>query len=277
MTRSLIRVPAALTLLLSLAAFETIDSPYEAVALANRAYAEARYREAGELYEAALSQLPDSAGLHYDYGNAFFRLHDLEKAQAEYMRALDTDDGALAARVHYNLGNVHYQRSLNAMRTFRDAMTPIREAMDNYREALELDPQIADAMYNLELADRLYDELKAQRVQPQANPEARDRKGSANRGQDFEKQADAQREQSDQDQTKREGTPQGEMGEVVPEGTPTAQQTAETTPGGRQRDLTAKEAEQVVEMVRDRARAAEALRQQWREAHMRDEAIERPW
>jgi Ca-activated chloride channel family protein len=274
----MLRIAAALTLLLSLSAFETIESPYEAVPLANKAYDEGDYRLAADLYEAALDYLPESPRLQYDLGNAYFQLVDLEQAQAAYMRALATDDRAFAARVYYNLGNVHYQRSLNAMRTFRDAVGPIREAMASYREALDLEPELADAMYNLELADRLYDALKAQREQPQANPNARNKSTSANRGQYLEdEETETKPEQRSPDPNRNDVNSPGEAGGQAPKGTPSQQVNTEADPGGERRELTPEQAQEMVELVRKKAKAAEGMRQQWREARMRDEAVERPW
>lgn len=272
------RLGASLLILLGLAGFETIESPYQAVPLANQAYADGRYRAAADLYEAARAWLPDSPRLHYNLGNAYFKLQEFEKAHAAYMRALETDDAPFAARAYYNLGNVHYQRSLNAMRTFRDAVAPIREAMASYREALALEPALADAMYNLELADRLYDELKAQRTQPQANPYARTKATSPNRGQYHdEENAETKREKRESDPSNQNVDARGQQGEQAPQGTPSQKVKAESDPGGTQRELTRDEAQDLVELVRNKTRAAESLRQQWRQARMREEAIERPW
>ena len=278
MHRWMLRVLASLTLLLSLAAFETIESPYQAVPLANEAYDAGNYRMAADLYEAALGYLPESPRLHFNLGNAYYQLAELEKAQAAYMRALATDDGPFAARVYYNLGNVHYQRSLNAMRTFRDAVAPVREAMASYREALSLDAGLADAMYNLELADRLYDALKEQREQPQANPYARAKATSPNRGQYHDDEnAETRPEERSADPNRNDVNAPGQQGEQAPQGSAAQQVNTESDPGGPQRELTPEQAEEMVELVRKKAEAAESMRQQWREARMRDEAVERPW
>jgi tetratricopeptide (TPR) repeat protein len=264
-------------LLLALAGFETIDSPYEAAPLANDAYGSGRYREAADLYEVALAELPESPELHFNLGNAHFKLHDLEKATEAYLRALDTDDRLLAATARYNLGNVHYQRALNAMRTFRDAVTPIREAMLSYRDSLALDPELADAMYNLELADRLYDELSAMRMERQANPVIRDQAISENRGQLLDEPAENQRSRDRDSEDDPTSQPQGEQGVPTPQGSASWDDAAQVQPEGSQREMTAEEAQEMVELVRDKARAAESMRRQWRQARMRESGIEKPW
>ena len=255
----------------------TIDSPYDAVSLANDAFVDERYRDAADLYEIALVGLPDSPVLHFNQGNAYFKLNELSRAIPEYMRALETDSTPFAAKVHYNLGNAYYQGAINAMRTFRDAVTPIRKAMQSYRDALALDSDLVDAMYNLELADRLFEELLAQRVQPQPNPFARDQETSANRGQVMNAQNEGERDSETLDEADEGMDNTGEQGEQALDGMQSEDDRAEAASESSQREMSAEEAQDMVELVRDKARAAEALRQQWRQARMREAGIARPW
>ncbi len=254
-----------------------IESPYDAVPLANQAYEEEMYRDAADLYAIALADLPDAPELHFNQGNTYFKLGDLAQATAEYMRALETESRPLAAQIYYNLGNVHYQRTINAMRTFRDAVAPLREAMQSYRDALALDPDLVDAMYNLELADRLFDELSKQRVEPQANPRIREQSTSASQAQLFNEEAGDKPTESQDEEAEANADAAGEQGEAASQGQPPDDQGAQADPDGAQRDMSAEEAQEMVDLVRDKARAAEAMRQQWRQARMRDSAAEKPW
>lgn len=260
-----------------LCGFEDVETPYRAVALANAAFSEARYRDAAELYDIALDMLPEAPEIAFNRGAALFKLRELKEARAAFTRAVDTDDRRLAARAFYNLGNVQYQVAINAMRTFRDAVTPIREAMRSYREALALDPGLADAMYNLELADLMHDELRRQRMQGIQNPEAVDVTPSQNQGQFFDDSSDGDRARDAEDSAERGEDPQGAQGEQAPRGAPSQDDSAQTQAGGAQREMTAEQAQETVDLARDRARAAEALRQQWRQARMRDTEVARPW
>ena len=254
-----------------------IESPYDAVPLANQAFEEERYRDAADLYAIALADLPGSPELHFNQGNAYFKLGDLAQATAEYMRALETDSHPLAARIYYNLGNVHYQRAINAMRTFRDAVSPVREAMQSYRDALALDPDLVDAMYNLELADRLFDELSKQRALRQLNPQIRNQSTSASQGQFFNEEAGDKPSESQDEQAEANSDVAGEQGKAAPQGQPPDDQGTQADPDGSQRDMSAEEAQEMVDLVRDKARAAETMRQQWRQARMRDSAAEKFW
>lgn len=274
--QTIFRLAMAPVLLLLLTGADEIETPYDAARIATEAYHEGRYKEAAELYELALVDLPDSPELHFDRGNALFKLHDLEQALSEYLRALETDDNRLAALTYYNLGNVYYRISLNAMRTFRDAVTPAREAMRYYRDALGLDPDLADAMYNLELSDRLLDQLSEQRSQAIIHPDAEEMSGGQNpeaarmQGTEAENPLDSEPEAQAQEGVESSGAQQGADGAE-------SEQDAQSESAGNQRDLSAEEAEELVEMVRSRNQAAEELRQQWRQARMRESGIEKPW
>ncbi len=69
----------------------------------------------------------------------------------------------------------------------------------------------------------------------------------------------------------------GEQGKAAPQGQPPDDQGAQADPDGSQRDMSAEEAQEMVDLVRDKARAAETMRQQWRQARMRDSAAEKFW
>lgn len=271
------RAAAAAALTLALCGFEDIETPYRAVALANEAFGDERYGDAAQLYDIALDMLPDTPEIAFNRGAALFKLHQLKEARAAFTRAIDTDDRRLAARAHYNLGNVDYRVAINAMRTFRDAVTPIRDAMRNYREALALDPGLADAMYNLELADRMHDELRRQRMQGIQNPAAVNVTPSQNQGQFLDEESDSDRTRESEDDTARGNEPEGAQGEQAPQGAPSQDDNSQTQAGGAQREMTAEQAREMVDLARDRARAAEALRQQWRQARMRDAEVAKPW
>lgn len=272
-----LRALAAAVAATVLCGFEDVETPWQAVELGNVAYVEERYRDAADLYELALDALPDAPEVAFNRGAALFKLHELKAARAAFVRAIDTDDRRLAARAHYNLGNVQYRVAINAMRTFRDAVSPIREAMRSYREALALDPDLADAMYNLELADRMHDELRRQRMQGIQNPEAVDVTPSQNQGQAFDERSDSDRSRESEDAADQGLEPEGAQGEQAPQGAPSQSDSAQTQAGGAQREMTAEQAQETVDLARDRAQAAEALRQQWRQARMRESGAAKPW
>jgi len=165
---------------------------------------------------------------------------------------------------------------LNAMRTFRDAVTPAREAMRHYRDALGLAPDMADAMYNLELADRLLDDLSEQRAQAILNPDAE----QVGEGQNPEIGAiqgvEGEKPRESEPDPEAEAGQQAGEAQQGPQGA-RSEEDAQSESAGHQREMSPEEAEDMVEMVRSRNQAAEEMRQQWRQARMREAGIAKPW
>jgi tetratricopeptide (TPR) repeat protein len=63
------------------------------VADANKAYSEAKYNNAVELYEKILAGGYESAGLYYNLGNAYFKLNDIASAILYYEKSLKIRPG----------------------------------------------------------------------------------------------------------------------------------------------------------------------------------------
>jgi tetratricopeptide (TPR) repeat protein len=117
----------------------TADALHEDVGAANRLYEEERYEEALTAYEKLLAQRPDVPEIAYNAGNTLNRLGNYERAIAETQRSLPPKTSKLGAASYYGLGN-HYL-----------ALGQQQAAYEAYRNALLLDPNDADAKYNLEL------------------------------------------------------------------------------------------------------------------------------
>jgi tetratricopeptide (TPR) repeat protein len=109
------------------------------VAEALKAYDEGRYDDALRDFEAAQKQLPESAALEYDKGNALYRLHRLDEARESYQRAAEMKPGDLSERDLYNLGNALAE------------LGRTQEAISVYRRALLLEPNDDAARHNLEV------------------------------------------------------------------------------------------------------------------------------
>lgn len=118
----------------------------------NRLYREGRYAEAVDAYQAALNSGGNSPELRYNLGTALLRLGRYEEAEQHFRAALDAVDPALRQRTYYNLGG----RFLEDARTGNDPESGalLGAAVDAYQRALRLDPDDAEAKWNLELALR---------------------------------------------------------------------------------------------------------------------------
>jgi Ca-activated chloride channel family protein len=106
---------------------------------ANKLFAAGDYKGALAAYQNLLAQRPDVDQLSYNAGNALDRLGNYDRAVTETERALPPADPKLGDATYYALGN-HLL-----------ALGRLEEAYTAYRNALMLDPNDADAKYNLEL------------------------------------------------------------------------------------------------------------------------------
>ncbi len=104
-----------------------------------RAYDEGRYEDALHDFEVAQQQLPDSAALEYDKGNALYRLNRHDEARQAYQRAAEMKPGELSEHDLYNLGNALAE------------LGRTKEAISVYRRALLLEPADEAARHNLEV------------------------------------------------------------------------------------------------------------------------------
>lgn len=114
-----------------------------------------------------LVNLPDVPRLHYAAGWWYERAQLPRQALAHYAQADTDDDPALAARAKFALGNLYFARGLRAADIASGgshvaALAQLQLAREAYRRALQLQPQLREARYNLELLERLSPEKRVQ-------------------------------------------------------------------------------------------------------------------
>lgn len=144
-----------LFLLLGLPAFPTPApaSPVEAVAL----YEDGKYEESAALLEEALKASPDDARLHYNLGNAYYRLERWDDARHAFDRALRTKDPLLQADAFFNLGNTLYQIGQHTPDTpegREDRLALWQKALENYQNSAALQAKSDDLEQNEKLVQR---------------------------------------------------------------------------------------------------------------------------
>ncbi len=278
-TRRPLPSAAAVMLLFGLTGFADSDSPYDAVAQGNALYAQQRYEEAAARYAAAQAKLPGEPLVAFNIGVARLQAGDPKAAEAALSDAFNTDDTRLAALAYYNLGNARYVQALNVREaSVEDAVGFIEHAIEAYRAALSLRPELGDAMYNLELAYRLLDELSEERGQsgpPQAeeSPQASGKPGDATGASGNQPGPGAQ---PVTDQSAENSA--GEASDAAPQGLPNEDNNSGGSAGGGARfTMTREEAEDLIELVQSKTREAEGQRQEWQDARLRDPDVERPW
>ncbi|WP_089721111.1 tetratricopeptide repeat protein [Candidatus Entotheonella palauensis] len=138
------------------------NSAYEAVRQGNALYQQEQYDGASKQYATAAEQLPDAAEIHFNQGNAAYKQQDFTKALEHYNQALQIANPDLESQTKYNLGNVKYQQALQSMAKPQEAVTNLKHAMTYYRDSLDADPKHPSARYNLELAQKLMQQIQQQ-------------------------------------------------------------------------------------------------------------------
>ena len=256
----------SILLVLIVAASAGAVSPGEAVRQGNTLYDAGDFDAAVQQYDAAAQALPDAAAVHFNLGNALFKQQRFDDAVEHYARALTTaapGPAGLEGRLKYNLGNVAYQRALQALPAAQQALPHLQSAMTYYRDSLEVDPQQGDARYNLELAHTLLRQL--QRQQPQS-PEA----SHSEQSQPFDSQQEEEpAEQQNATQFDGEPLPQDDSGTAGADRPRPATQQA--------RALEPEEAARLLRGIRQRAREADRQRQAWRRAGGPEGQVDRDW
>jgi len=134
----------------------------------------------------------------YNLGNLFHLKGELEDATGLYELALGKTGEELGARAAYNKGNTLYK------------LGRLPEARAAYAHSLAQDPGFEDAKINLELTQRLLDQMQAQRDSSQQQ------EGGENQQQSEDQQNEQQQEQnedqsSEQQQEQNEQDQQGEQ------------------------------------------------------------------
>ena len=241
-------------------------SPDDAVRQGNALYEAGSFGAAARQYDAAAQVLPDAAAVHFNLGNALFKQRRFDDAVEHYARALTTaapGPAGLEGRLKYNLGNVAYQRALQALPDAQQALPHLQAAMTYYRDSLEVDPQQRDARYNLELAHTL---LRQLRRQPQFSevPQAPPSRPSD------PQTPDAPAEQQNAAQSGGE-PPQPRSGND------TAGADRPRPDPQEARVLKPEEAARLLRGIRERAREADRRRQEWRRAGGPGEPVDRDW
>ena len=245
-------------------------SPDDAVREGNALYDAGSFGAAARQYDAAAQVLPDAAAVHFNLGNALFKQQRFDDAVEHYARALTTaapGPAGLEGRLKYNLGNVAYQRALQALPDAQQALPHLQSAMTHYRDSLEVDPQQRDARYNLELAHTLLRQLRKQQPhsdaasQSRQNPPSDQQQANAPAGQQSVAQAGGEPKQP------RDGS------DTAAAAPPPA---SESAPHAA-RALEPEEAARLLRGIRERARESDSQRRQWRRTGRRGEPVDRDW
>ncbi len=165
----------------------------------DRLYKKGQYKEALSAYEKLDIENPKDISYRYNKGCAAYQLKDYKTAQSAfasvYQRAKDNNMRFKAA---YNLGDTAFQAG------------DMQSAASFYKEALRMNPQSADARYNLELSLKKIKEDEEKKKQQQQNQQ--DNKNQEMKDKNKQNQQDKNNKGTDQQKTQQDQKQQDKNG-----------------------------------------------------------------
>ena len=278
------------------------------VAAGNAHFEAGRYAEALEAYDQVNEDTDQSIApeLLHNRAAAHFNLGDLDDARELWVRAASLRDEAFEANARYNLGNCDYAEALRCLEanSIPAALEALARAQEQYRDALRLNPQLANARANLELAAQLkqqIEEMAEQQPQSQPSPAQEEQEqcdqGSDNQSSSQPSQSTQPSQQQEQDPNStqpQDQQPEDRPAEPEPPSSqpqppaesqpaPQPQPSDETQEQGEDEqeltpvDLSRKEAERLLQMIRDAEKQRRAILRQREAARHRGRPVEKDW
>jgi Ca-activated chloride channel family protein len=179
------------------------------------AYEAGDYAQALDGFLELQVERPQDSAVMMNVGSSHYQLDDLEAAARSFEAAGAAGDDSLRAQAWYDLGNVAYRQNR------------FEEAIDAYHRSLDLDPDDADAKFNLEVAhtalvrqqqqqqqqqDQRQDQQQQQQQQQQGQQDQQ-RDEQEQDGSDSSQQQEQQQEPGEQDQREQQQEQQQQSGE----------------------------------------------------------------
>ena len=160
----------------------------------NRQYEDGNYKKAEIDYLKSTQSGKASHKGFYNLGDAWYMQENYLQASAAFdtLRTFKMDDET-RSKSYYNLGNSLLKAALDSAQLAQQILPSSIEA---YKQSLRLNPDDADAKYNLAYAQKLLDKSQQQQQQQQQNKDQQDQ------------QKDQQKDQQQQQQQQQQAQPQ---------------------------------------------------------------------
>ena len=209
-----------------------------------RLFEEGAFDQALQLYRDAQLERPDEPALNFNVGSSLFKQGDLEAALQELSRAAEQAEGILGASAHYNMGNAWFQQQ------------QYEQAIASYRQALERNSNDRDTKANLELALQKLEEQQQQEQQQEQSQDQDEQNQEQN-----QQGGEEQQQQDGEEQQEQDGAGEQEPGEQEPENDEPQEQESsqpddgsgeEGKPEQSEEQIGQKEAEQLLEALKNR-------------------------
>jgi flagellar biosynthesis GTPase FlhF len=185
-----------------------------------RAYQEKKWSEALEAFDRAAKEIPDTPEIHLGRGDVYYqqalsqdaaqRFQGLTLARDEFQRSLTFDPAPKKAAAYHNLATTVTQLAMLEKKEVKGQVQPVgreerigllRTAIDAFKKALDLASEDLDTKYNLEVAQRLLEQLEDEKKKEQ---QKQDQQKQDQQKQDQQKQDQQKQDQQKQDQQKQD-------------------------------------------------------------------------
>ena len=189
-------------------------------------YQEKKWSQAQGHFEAAAKEIPDTPELHLDRGAALYQqavLVDAQKrfapmttARDEFQRALGLDAAANKAAAWHNLSTAVTQLAILQTKTETDKegkestkpqereerMGLCTTAIDGFKKALQLVPEDVDTKFNLEVAQRLLEQLEEEKKKEEEEKKKKEEQEKKDQKKDDQKKDEQNKDQKKDEQKK---------------------------------------------------------------------------
>jgi len=165
-------------------------SAYGDVSSGNSLYKKGEYDKSLDKYRDAQMAAPDNPAVYFNMGDAQTKSGDMEGANSDYTKALNSKDKLLRSKAYYNLGNVAFSKEKPD------------EALADYKKCLELNPNDMDAKYNIEY-------LLTQKNTPKQNKNNKNDKNDKNNKDKNQQKAGAKGNDKDKDKQDKDKSKSG--------------------------------------------------------------------
>lgn len=143
-----------------------------------------KYTTAKELYIKALSDNPQNARLNYNLARIIYKENNFKQAESLFKKSIQNNpkNDDLKEKAFYNLGNSYFKQK------------DYRKAISSYKAVLKLNPQDRDAIYNLKLAEKLFQDEEEKKNNPEENKTEKEKQ--KNKDGDKEKKDNPKKEEN---------------------------------------------------------------------------------
>ncbi|MFC1699485.1 tetratricopeptide repeat protein [Candidatus Omnitrophota bacterium] len=183
----------------------------KSVKAGNLLYNKGEFSEALKNYEQAFTDAPESEIVNYNLGAGLYKTEDYQAAVEHFERVLVTADQSLEQKASYNSGNAKYKFGIGYEESdLPNAIGLLEDSLRHYQRAIELDPEDADAKYNLEFVQKELQRL-IQKQEQQQSGQQQDQSGQGQEQKDQNQQQNQQQQEQQEQQEQQQEQSQPEQ------------------------------------------------------------------